>query len=370
MPSNTQEVQADVTINNGEKKSLTAELFLLAIPAFILILAIASFIIGIFEHQFFSTWVCFVFMCGVPAQLVTCMIWKCSFPSFVTELGQPAKGIVLTLMTATIAGVVALLTFTLVGGSMSPPTPLLIQYIILTVITTFWFVPIMNCWPLSRFISSPGLLGVATLIFVYVFSWVLYMIFFDFSAMAGAPFYSEAMDPKGLLSAEVALSYFVTITGAILVLLLTDMTLITKLTGQLKQPVMGIVGTLVVLVLTWICWFVFVKLLDFDMTVFFVKVPICFVFGVFLADTLMQHRLFEGMKQPTRGLLLTLLAAFYGFIMYYLYAALGPMLSGVDLQAGGPTYDMELWVANALLSITFPVIVIIADYFQFWPIKR
>ncbi len=370
MSSNTQDVQVEATIANEEKKSLTGSLFLLAVPAFILILAIAAVIIGSFEYQFFSTWVCFVFMCAVPAQLVMGMVWKCSQPSFVTQLGQPAKGVVLLLTTAAIAAAVAVLTFSLVGQRIGPPTPMLIQYIIMTVIVTFWFVPVMNCWPLPRFISNPLLLGLGALLFVYIFSWILFVIFFDFSAMAGAPFYVESLDPKGLFSSGTALSFVVTITGAILILLLTDMTLLTKVTGKLEQPMMGIVGTLAVLAMTWACWYLFVQVLGVDKTTYFVKVPICFVFGVFLADTLMQHQLFAGMAQPKRGLLLTLLAAFYGFIMYFLYAAFGPLLTGVDLPAGAPTYDQELFVANALLSITFPVIVTVSDYFEFWPIKR
>ena len=343
---------------------------MLAIPAFILILAIAALIIGSFEHQFFSSWVCFVFMCAVPAQLVTCMVWRCSQPSFVTKLRQPAKGLVLLLMTASIAAVVAVLTFTIVGQRIGPPTPMLIQYIIVTVIMTFWFVPIMNCWPFSRFISNPLVLGLVTLLFVYIFSWILFVLFFDFSAMAGAPFYVESLDPKGMFASDTALSFFVTITGGILVLLLTEMTLLTKVFGKMEQPLMGIVGTVVTLAITWACWYLFVEVLGVDKTIYFVKVPICFVFGVFLADTLMQHQLFAEMAQPKRGLLLTLLAAFYGFIMFYMYAAFGPLLAGVDLPSGAPTYDLELWVANALLSITFPVIVTIADYFEFWPIKR
>jgi hypothetical protein len=35
-----------------------------------------------------------------------------------------------------------------------------------------------------------------------------------------------------------------------------------------------------------------------------------------------------------------------------------------------PAYDHELWIANALLSITFPVISVYTGFFNFWPLTE
>lgn len=56
--------------------------------------------------------------------------------------------------------------------------------------------------------------------------------------------------------------------------------------------------------------------------------------------------------------------------MYYVYAAAGPVFTGINLHSGSPGYELELWIANALLGITFPIIVVVAKYFDFWPVKR
>ena len=47
-----------------------------------------------------------------------------------------------------------------------------------------------------------------------------------------------------------------------------------------------------------------------------------------------------------------------------------PVVTGVPLPPGGPRYELELWVATALLAVTFPLIVVVTGYFDFWPLKR
>jgi len=39
------------------------------------------------------------------------------------------------------------------------------------------------------------------------------------------------------------------------------------------------------------------------------------------------------------------------------------------LAAGSPAYELEIWVANAMLGITFPLMVVFADFFEFWPLE-
>ena len=47
------------------------------------------------------------------------------------------------------------------------------------------------------------------------------------------------------------------------------------------------------------------------------------------------------------------------------YQALAIKVFG--LRQGGPAYSQELWITSAMLSITFPLMVLYASYFQFWP---
>ena len=38
--------------------------------------------------------------------------------------------------------------------------------------------------------------------------------------------------------------------------------------------------------------------------------------------------------------------------------------------SGPPGYDFEVWIANALLSVTFPFLIFLAAYFAYWPLKK
>jgi len=40
------------------------------------------------------------------------------------------------------------------------------------------------------------------------------------------------------------------------------------------------------------------------------------------------------------------------------------------LTPGPPGYDFEVWLANALLSVTFPFLIFLAAYFAFWPLAK
>jgi hypothetical protein len=39
------------------------------------------------------------------------------------------------------------------------------------------------------------------------------------------------------------------------------------------------------------------------------------------------------------------------------------------VRPGPPTYDFEIWLASALLSVTFPLLIFYAEFFQFWPLS-
>ena len=76
----------------------------------------------------------------------------------------------------------------------------------------------------------------------------------------------------------------------------------------------------------------------------------------------------QDMKQPLKGILLVLLCTVAALVLQRIYLYMGPIVSGP--LAAGPqgNYKEELWLANALLGLTFPLLVILLDYFQFWPL--
>ena len=52
------------------------------------------------------------------------------------------------------------------------------------------------------------------------------------------------------------------------------------------------------------------------------------------------------------------------------YALYAWVAGQIGLAGGKPNYDLELWLASAMLAITFPFMVVFADFFDFWPLAR
>ena len=40
------------------------------------------------------------------------------------------------------------------------------------------------------------------------------------------------------------------------------------------------------------------------------------------------------------------------------------------LKPGPPTNDYEIWLATALLGVTFPFLIFFAEFFKMWPLQK
>lgn len=60
--------------------------------------------------------------------------------------------------------------------------------------------------------------------------------------------------------------------------------------------------------------------------------------------------------------LLVVIAA--GQILYHVYVYVARLVSG-ELQPGPPTYALEIWLASAMMAVTFPFLIVVADFLQF-----
>ena len=58
-----------------------------------------------------------------------------------------------------------------------------------------------------------------------------------------------------------------------------------------------------------------------------------------------------------------------GTVLARLYEMLAPRVTG-QLAYGAPTYDLEIWLASALLGVTFPFLIFYAEFFKYWPLRR
>jgi hypothetical protein len=172
-----------------------------------------------------------------------------------------------------------------------------------------------------------------------------------------------------LFNAWSAVVYYVTVIGVMFLMLSFDLWPLTKFPAIMKQPVLGFVWSLVCLVIGYAAYYIGVKALKMDVVSFMVHVPVAYIFGTIIVLNMLQGSLFGRMTQPLKGLLNIVTVAVIGAFLFEVYGALSGRVTGA-LKVGPPTYDFELWIASALLGVTFPLLVFHAEFFKLWPFKR
>ncbi len=342
---------------------------LLGIVATALVIFVSLAFIALFAFPTFGTWVAFLMICLIPMQIIVSITWGCKHPGFAATCSQPAKGILLTLMALVVGAVVAVVHFSTVGGGINPPTPMLAMCIIASVIITFWLAIVWGGWPFHRLIKNPIGAGLALLAAAYLINYLLFRLLFDYGFMQGAPVYVPALDPHGLFNAWSVLVFYVTAIAAMFVVLNFDLWPFTKFPALMKQPALGIVWTIVTLALGGLAFQIGVKVMGMDAVAFMVRVPIPFIFGTIIVLNMLQGSLFAKLAQPLKGLLNVTASAVIGIVLAEIYGLLAPVVTGA-VKPGPPSYDFEIWLATALLSVTFPFLIFYAEFFGMWPLQK
>jgi hypothetical protein len=340
----------------------------LGIVATALIIALSFGFISLFDFSTLGSWVIFVMAAIIPMEIVIGVAWGAN-PSFAAARPQPMKGIVLVLVNIVAGVIVGGICHAVVGGSISPPVPILVLFGIVSVVVTFWLAIMFGGWPFNSVIKSPVGAGVVMLAAVYIINYLLFRVFFDFSFMAGAPWYKASMDPHGMFNGVNAQVFYVTALTFLFVLLHFDLWPFTLSPAVMKQPVLGIVWTLLSLALGALAYYIGVNTLGMDPMVFLISGPIPFIFGTIVLLNMLHNSLFAKFSQPLKGVLNCIAAAVIGVLLAKMYGALAPAVTGV-LKPGPPTNDFEIWLATALLGVTFPFLIFFAEFFKMWPLAK
>ena len=337
---------------------------LLGVVSLIAVVIISLGIISLFEESTFSTWVAWLFMALVPMQLIMAMVWQTNYPALLTTMPQPLKGLVMTLITMAVGLSLAFVSYHLVGKGHGI-TPMMMMYSILVVVVTFWYAALWHCWPATLLSSNPLLIGLSVLVVAYLGGYAIFHLLFDFSFLEGAPVYFADADPGGLFMAWSPLAVGVSTVAVIMVFPLFEGWPV----RAIRNPSLGVLAsTAIAAALGGLLYCVCTMVLGMDQIRYLVLVPISFIFGTFVPLTFFQGGLLKNMEQPLRGILLVLLCTVAAFILQRIYLYMGPIVSGPLVAGPEGHYQQELWLANALLGLTFPVLVILLDYFRFWPL--
>ena len=327
-------------------------------------IALALLYLSLFDFPTFAGWVAFVMLALIPAQVVLVVL----VPGALPALRQPARGAALVALTVAAAAIASPLAVRIVGEGVSPPGPIPTHYFVIVVPTTFFLAIAFGGWPFTLLSRNRWVVALATLVASYVFTFVLFRTLFNYEFLRGAPVYLLSA-PHGLTDAVWMLVYYVTVLAGMFVLPHFDLWPLTQMPALMKQPVLGLVWMAVA---TAIAAAVMAVAGAVGMEPMFVltRVTAPFIFGTIIVLNMLQNSLFAGVtQQPLKGLLNAGVAAFGGVALAWLFRAAAPLVVG-PLPSGAPGYEAEIWLVNALLSVTFPFLVYLAACFEFWPFVR
>jgi hypothetical protein len=343
---------------------------LLGVAATAVIIVIALAFISAFDFPTLTGWVAYGLLCLIPMQIVVGVLWKGELPKFAAAKAQPIKGLLLVIVTLVAGAFVGPLYFLIMGGAISPPAPMLAQVTIVSVVVMFWVAIVWDGWPFRLFFKNdPLATGIAALIGAYILNAFLFLVFFDYEFMQDAPVYVSSLDPKGLFNAWSALVFYVTSLSMMFLMIHFDLWPLTLSASVMKQPVLGAIWTFVILCLAAVAFLVGTRVFGLDPVTFLIRVPIPFIFGTIIVLNLLQNSLFGSLSQPIKGIANTVAAAVIGSVLAKFYEGLSDTLGGT-LASGPPAYEAEIWLASALLSVTFPFLIFGAEFFKFWPLKK
>ena len=341
----------------------------LGIVASLLVIAISLGFVSLFAFPTFAGWVAYLLICFIPMEIVIGITWGCRNPGFAARRQQPMKGILLALTALAVGVIVAAVHHRVVGGSISPPAPMLAMCIIASVLTTFWLAIMWGGWPFTKIFKNPVAAGLAMLVAAYLINYLIFRVFFNYEFMCGAPVYAAQLDPHGMFNAWNALVFYLTVIGVLFLSLNFDLWPFTASPAIMQQPTLGIVWTVVALIIGGGAYYIGVVAMGMDPVAFMVKVPIPFIFGTIIVVNMVQGSFFAKYSQPLKGVLNSIASAVIGSVLALIYGALAPVVTGA-INPGPPSYDFEIWLASALLAVTFPFLIFHAEFFQFWPLRK
>ncbi|WOP19561.1 hypothetical protein [Raineyella sp. LH-20] len=323
--------------------------------------------IALFSWPTFRDRVSYLLVCGVPTLFVVGAFWRTEHPRWIGRLGQPWRGLAFLVLMLVNAAVIATLLVVLFGGGMTPPVPNVAHIAIMAVPYTFLLAVIWRGWPF-RGIRNPVLGGYLLMVAAYALSALTYGLLANYASFEGGPAYVPALDPHGPFDIWAVMTTVVTGMAAGLLLLHLDFWPLTERVTK-NPPVVAVASTGLIAAVTLVVELVGVGLVRLPWPTMLTGVTVAFLFGSIVVLNILQGRLPGPTGQPARGAVSALIAAVVGVLLGRLYVLVLPAVSG-EIPFGAPGFQGEVWLASALLGVTFPLLAVLSDGFAFWPFRR
>lgn len=305
-------------------------------------------------------------MCGIPFSMVVGAFWHGHHPGPVARLRQPWRGLAYLVLTTAAAAVVFVVQSVTVGGGRGA-TPFRTFPLILSIVITLWFCVVWGGWPFSL-IKNRVLGGTVLLVVAYVAADLVARCL-DYSFLAHAPFYA-GMDPHGPIAAWDGLVVAVTSLAVMYVFVHLELWPLHLIKGVMRQPILGLVWSVAAGAIAWALYLAGTRGLGMTPDAFMVGTAVPYIFGSVILISMLGGSATARLRTRSRGVVAAVLAAVVGIVLAGGYRLVMPMITE-DVPAPTPVtgpLEQNLWLASALLAVTFPLMALCHDYFRFWPL--
>jgi hypothetical protein len=341
---------------------------LVGVVATALVIVVSLLVIAAMDWPLFRDWVSYYLMCTIPFAFVVGAFWHGQHPASIAGLRQPWRGLGYLVLALAVGAVVSVLAAATVGGGLTPPPPNAVQLIIMSVPISFWLTVIMGGWPFSK-VRSRLLGGLLVLVATYLIDALVYRLVVNYDFLRGTPAYVASLDPGGPLGVWAVLVFIVTCMAAGLLLLQLGLWPLSRWSGVGRQPLGGLVVTAVMMAISGLVLWLGLHVLGLAEPVLLTSVTVPFLFGSIVVLIMLEGSAYPRLRQPVRGLVTIVTAIVVGQVLAALFLALSGPLPG-DVVSGPPTFEKQLWLASALLAVTFPFLSFYLDFFALWPLRR
>lgn len=338
---------------------------LVGIASTAVVIVLALTFIAALDWPVFRDWVSFYLMCTIPFTFVVGAFWHGRHPRAITRLAQPWRGVALLGMALAVGLAVAGLLLMTAGRAVTPPTPMITQCVIISVPISFFLAVVFDGWPFTA-ISKPLIGGTALLVVAYTLAVLVFETLMNFAWLPGFP---AELDPHGAFDSWTVLVVIVSAMAAAFLLMHLELWPLSRSATLTRQPLLGLIWTAASFTIAGIMVYVGLDVAGMPAPEYLTTVPVPFLFGSIVLLVILEGPRPIGIRQPGRGIVSALAAAVIGTLLAKVFAAVAEAVSG-ELHWGAPTFDGQIWLASALLAVTFPFLSFHKDFFGLWPIAE
>ncbi len=339
---------------------------IIALTSLVIVIVLTMLLMSRVETVFLNSWLVVVFIFLVPMQVAWGDLLADKKPTFIVNLPQPWSGLIVIACCFMVSVLISYVAFLMLEPGAKQPGPILISYSILVVVSSFWFTIVWQYLPIQRWIKNPVALRFSVVLVGLLFGWLILNVGYNFNFLEDVEGYNKHNDPNGYFTSWYITAFLVTTVAVMFSLVLLDFHF-TRAYAQLPLK-WSFANTLLILVLSSIIYIPIVVIAGVDPVFYLVNFVVSYIFGVFVPLNLFNGQIAWRVKQPYRGFLLISVSILGGFILNRLYILMAQFISP-EISTGFPAYELEIWLANAMLAFSFPMVVALTVHLNFWPLS-